>query len=226
MSIICLFDIDGTLLHTGGAGQSAMQIAFEKEFRCNPKEVSIPVAGRTDRAITKDFFDHFNIPWAEKVFREFLLLYLEELPEQLERKQGQVLPGVFELLEQLQEDPRCTLGLLTGNFEQAAETKLKYYELDRFFQFGGFGDQHEHRNGVAQLAIQSAKKHVSREILPHNVWVLGDTPADVECARAIDANAIAVSTGYFTREQLELMTPDHLFDDFSNTNEVLQSILS
>ena len=216
----CFFDIDGTLLSTGGAGQAAMESALAAEFQAHVPAKGIPFAGRTDRSIVQDFFTYFEVEHNEERFDRFMRAYLDHLPASLQKQDGLILPGVAHLLAELAERDDVVLGLLTGNFQAGAQLKLQHYELHAYFAFGGFGDRHYHRDDVAREALAEARQHHGDEIPPDRTWVIGDTPADVQCARAIGAKAVAVATGTFSREELEPTQPDHLFDDFSDPAEL------
>jgi phosphoglycolate phosphatase-like HAD superfamily hydrolase len=119
-----------------------------------------------------------------------------------------------------------TMGLLTGNFEAGAVCKLEHYKIADYFAFGGYGDVHRHRDDVARDSLGKAQQYLNAEISPSDVWVIGDTPSDVQCGRAIGANVIAVATGLFKLEELEATNPDHLFADFADVDRVVSTIQS
>jgi phosphoglycolate phosphatase len=225
MKHVCLFDIDGTLLSTGGAGQRAMERALGTAFGLTDLSHDIPAAGRTDRAITADLFRHHGIPDSEGARRQFLTAYFDHLPEMLAELRGRVLPGIVELLDRLVERGDVALGLLTGNYRRGADLKLQHYRLDHHFRFGGFGDEHFDRDDVARVALREACRHLDRDVSPEHLCVIGDTPSDVKCARAIGARAVAVATGIYSRAELEASRPDHLFDDFTDPRELLDSLI-
>jgi phosphoglycolate phosphatase len=218
---ICLFDIDGTLLSSGGAGQAAMEFAMEKQFGITEPTEGISVAGRCDFAITSDLLKFHNVDPSDENRCLLRDRYLDRLPEELGLRPGLILPGVEELLRRLSENSHV-LGLLTGNFQAGATCKLEHFQLAEFFNFGGFGDEHSLRDDVAREAFQQAKEFLDREIDAKEVWVIGDTPADVQCGRAINANVIAVATGMFSFDQLKETQPDHLFADFSQVDEFVK----
>ena len=222
---VCLFDIDGTLLNTGGAGQAAMEAALQSEFKANRSVEGIYTVGRTDRAILNDLFAHHGIEHNETTWNRFLNAYLEHLPQFLAKLEGLVLPGIRALLKQLSEREDVAVGLLTGNYRQSARIKLEHYELFDYFKFGGFGDVHFKRDDVARDAVREVQRHLNDSVSMERVWVIGDTPADVRCGRVVGANVIAVGTGLFSREDLEETQPDYYFDDFSNPQSLL-SLLS
>ena len=220
---VCLFDIDGTLLNTGGAGQSAMEAVLKIEFGIENLEVNIPTAGRTDRAIISDLFKDLDIEQTEENWSLFRDAYLKLLPEEMGDNTSRLLPGVCELLEELSALENVHLGLLTGNFQTGAWAKLSHFGIDHHFNFGGFGDHHHNRDDVARTAFEKTNEHLGLEkmISANAIWVIGDTPADVQCSRAIGANAIAVATGMYDSKTLEEAKPDHLWDDLTNPEKFL-----
>jgi phosphoglycolate phosphatase-like HAD superfamily hydrolase len=225
MMHVCLFDIDGTLLNTGGAGQAAMEAAMQSEFKANTSVEGIYTVGRTDRAILNDLFAYHGIEHDEITWRRFLDAYLEHLPQYLAKLEGLVLPGIRALLKQLSEREDVAVGLLTGNYRESARLKLEHYKLFDHFEFGGFGDVHFNRDDVAHDAMREVHRHLNGSVSTERVWVIGDTPADVRCGRAIGANVVAVGTGVFSKKDLEPTPPDYYFDDFSNPQSLL-SLLS
>lgn len=219
---VCLFDIDGTLLLTGGAGQAAMEIVLQKEFGINELNVDIHAAGRTDRSIVTDLFEQVGIENTTENWNQFENAYLKTLPDHMGCDDGQLLPGVVELLNVLSDLDHVHLGLLTGNFEKGAWTKLSHYNIDHHFKFGGFGDHHYDRDDVARVALKATLEHLGNPIAAEEIWVIGDTPSDIQCSRAIGANVIAVATGIFDRQVLENAKPDELWNDLSNIDAMVE----
>lgn len=213
---VCLFDIDGTLLSTGGAGQRAMERALTEMFGVPDPNEDIPAAGRTDRAITSDLFRHHGLEPSHQEWVDFQNVYFAHLQTTLRELSGVVLPGVVSLLEQLANRDNVTLGLLTGNFREAARLKLSHHAIDHHFEFGGYGDDHHDRDDVARIAFQEACRHLNRDVTRDSVIVIGDTPSDVKCARAIGARVVAVATGMFSRDELAETCPDALYTDLSD----------
>ncbi|MEO2015783.1 MAG: HAD hydrolase-like protein [Fuerstiella sp.] len=223
---VIFFDIDGTLLSTGGAGQRAMERALNEEFRIEFPFEGVLTAGRTDRGITDEILERYsfdNTPENRTRFRE---AYLDQLPRSLHDSPGLLLPKIRELLEQLAIHSHVTLSLLTGNYAEGAWIKLRHYELDHFFQFGGFGDNDAHRNDVAQAAIAAASAQFNRTVDGAETMVIGDTPADIQCAHAIGAKCVAVATGVYSSSELQPYHPDYLFEDFADTDQVVDRILA
>lgn len=188
--------------------------AVKREFKLNG-ETQFNIHGCTDRGIAKELFENHGVENTEANWLRFRDAYLAELPETLVGVEGFVLPGVEELLEQLSQRSDCTLGLLTGNVREGARLKLEHYGLHEYFQFGGFGDDHPERNDVARQAFEAAQQQVE-DLQPHKVWVIGDTPNDVRCGRAIDANVVVVTTGAFAEDAFEKDRPDYLWDGLTN----------
>ncbi|MCA8989921.1 MAG: HAD hydrolase-like protein, partial [Planctomycetaceae bacterium] len=151
MSRVFLFDIDGTLLNSGRAGQAAMEDALRVEFGVTEMDCDISYAGRTDSAIVQDLFAWFELPADPATFERFQQRYFSLLPTHLADRNGKVLPGVTRLLEHLNADSNDWTGLLTGNFERSGWMKVRHFAIDHHFSFGAFGDHHTNRDDVARL---------------------------------------------------------------------------
>ncbi|NIP85409.1 MAG: HAD hydrolase-like protein [Planctomycetales bacterium] len=221
---ICLFDIDGTLIRTGGAGKAAFEAALADAFGIAAEGSRVPFSGRTDRAIVRDFFCLHGIDDSPATWERFRTAYLQHLPATLASRPGAVLPGILALLETFAPRPDIRTGLLTGNIAAGAEVKLNHYRLNHFFAFGGFGDRHVDRAEVAREALAAARDQTVAEVRSENVWVIGDTPLDIRCARAIGAHVVAVCTGTHARGALASEEPDVLVDDLGDPSPVLDAI--
>lgn len=219
---VIFFDIDGTLIKTGGAGQDAMMAAIMEEFKLEGLSGQVPVSGRSDRAITRDLFLEHGIEDSDANWQRFISAYVSGLKANLPHRNGRVLPGVTDLLEQLVQRTDVALGILTGNIRSSARVKLEYFGLDQHFLFGGYGDDHPDRNDIARDAMVAAHRHLDGKFDPDGVWVIGDTPNDVRCARAIQARVLAVATGLHDAKELEACHPDLLLDDLSNPEPFLK----
>ncbi|MFW7377751.1 MAG: HAD family hydrolase [Oligoflexus sp.] len=218
------FDIDGTLVLTNGAGKEALRVALRDEFGVTDPNVEIDYGGRTDRSIAKELFDLNQVPALTENFLSLYQSYLRELREHLPKSRGVMLPGVLELLTRLQDDGQVGIGLLTGNIEEGAFAKLAHFQIDRYFAFGGYGDHHEARDDIARECLLKAETHAGHKIHGEQVFVIGDTPHDVTCSRAIGARCIAVCTGYAPRESLLAAEPEILIDDMSETEALIDII--
>lgn len=218
---IYLFDIDGTLLSTGGAGGSAFRETLAEEFGVTGEVAHVPMNGRTDRAIARDLFHHHGIADTPENWHRFRDSYLRRLPNHLAAKPGSVLPGIEAILQQLSGKDDVAVGLLTGNLQEGARLKLGYFGIYHHFSFGGFGDHHFHRNDVAQEAFKAVPEHCAGRVTLERVWVIGDTPLDIHCARAIGAQAVAVATGAYSMEELAAEKPDLLLPDLADPSPLL-----
>jgi phosphoglycolate phosphatase-like HAD superfamily hydrolase len=222
---ILLFDIDGTLVNTGGAGGAALRTAFRDTFDVDDAG-KVAFSGRTDRAIVRSFLDLHGMEPCDENWCRVRDAYLQRLPEFMPRHEGRVLPGVQGLLDALRGRDDTALGLLTGNLREGAQIKLAYYDIDHYFAFGGFGDEHYERDDVARDALDAALAHLNGRASSHRVWVIGDTPLDVACARVIGAQVLAVTTGIHPREELLRSEPDVLLDSLVDTPQVLEILLA
>ena len=220
---VILFDIDGTLVHTGGAGKAALQDALAVEFQIDAA-YDVPIHGHTDRGIARSLFRAHGLDDSQENWDRFRAAYLRVLPDHLPRCTGRVLPGVTELLDLLSERGDVAVGLLTGNVQEGARIKLGYYGLMHHFRFGGFGDVHYERNDVAREALAVVHAFSNGRAAPERIWVIGDTPLDVSCARHIGARCVAVVTGNHTLEELTAAQPDLLLNDLSDPASLLAHI--
>jgi phosphoglycolate phosphatase-like HAD superfamily hydrolase len=208
---LVLFDIDGTLIATGGAGEKAFGQVCHAEFGIAGAGAKLHFAGRTDPAIVRDFFGHHSIEPSQGNFQRFFDRYVFHLDHMLGQLNGRVLPGVHEWIEELRALPQPpVIGLLTGNILLGAQLKLSHYALWGGFVMGAFGDDHEDRNELARIAYARGRKRLGKNLRGEEILVIGDTPRDIECARAIDARVLAVATGQYTVEQLATHQPDYV----------------
>jgi phosphoglycolate phosphatase-like HAD superfamily hydrolase len=218
---ICLFDIDGTLIASGGAGKAALEAALASEFGIRRISDQLSLSGRTDRAILRDLFRLHGIEDTEDNRLRLFTAYLAHLPRCLATSPGRVLPGIAALLGMLHGRQDVALGLLTGNIRAGARAKLGHYRLDTYFAFGGYGDDHLDRDDVAREALAEVHRRYNDDVQPERIWVIGDTPLDIRCARAIGARAVAVCTGWHSRDELAGHAPDLLLDDLADAAPLL-----
>jgi phosphoglycolate phosphatase len=233
---LILFDIDGTLVLTGGAGVRAMNRACAELAGHADALSGIAVAGRTDRIILADVVARTGRLLDEElllVLRERYLVHLREeilrpgaMPtaEYLGPRGGikAVMPGIRELLDELQARPDVLLGLLTGNFEEGARIKLEHFDLWRYFRCGAYGDDAADRNALVPIAVGRARRCGLPEIAGAQIFVIGDTPHDIACARAAGAVAVGVATGGFTVDELRACGADVVFKDLAGREAFLE----
>jgi len=211
---LVLFDIDGTLIHTGGAGVKAFAKVFQTEFNAVEGFEKMKFAGRTDVSLVREFFDYHRIPHNNSNLAKFFDRYVFWLDEMLGRTETVICPGVREFIDDLKALPEPpVLGLLTGNIRLGAEIKLRSAQLWEEFETGGFADDHELRDQIAVVARDRGSRLVGRELPGEQVVVIGDTPHDIRCGRAIGARVLAVATGGSNYSELESHRPDWLVRD-------------
>ena len=213
---LVLFDIDGTLILTGGAGMKAFSEAFAEEFDLPHATEAMDFAGRTDRGLAYQVFRANHIELTEANFHRFTKAYTQRLAKHLPADNTQPLTGVLALLDAIESMPAPpVLGLLTGNLPIGAELKLIHYNLWHRFEFGAFGDSTENRNEIARTALESARNQFP-SLNPSEILIIGDTPADIHCAQSINARVLAVATGNFTEAQLAEHHPTFLAPDLTS----------
>ncbi|MGL6073828.1 MAG: HAD family hydrolase [Fimbriiglobus sp.] len=217
-----LFDIDGTLIRTGGAGKAAMEGAMRLAFGLSEVLDNVPYSGRTDPAIGHDLLVENRIDPTPENLARLHATYLEVLPQRLHEIGGEVCVGVRELLAELEREPAIVLGLLTGNMRHGAQVKLSHFGLWDTFALGGFGDRHTDRDDVAREAQANLHEHLGRRLPAEEIWIIGDTPLDVKCAKAIGVKSIAVATGWHPREELDATGADLVLDDLRDTAALLE----
>ena len=213
---LVLFDIDGTLVHTGGAGTAAFTKTFAKQFNLHHGTEKMKFAGRTDISLVREFFRIHDVTATPEHFREFFGHYVFWLQHILEVNGGEMCRGVREFIRELQALPHPpVLGLLTGNVQIGAEIKLRHFGLWETFRFGGFADDHEERDQIAAAAFRRARRVLGNELQPQEVVVIGDTPFDVRCGKFIGAKTLAVATGGSKLEELKASAADWTVADLT-----------
>ena len=225
MKKLILWDIDGTIIVSHGAGARAMEKALTKRFGITVDLSRIDWAGRTDAWITGEVFRYVGLPDTPQNSHNYLETYLELLPQELAGgPQGRVLPGVLELLETLHHHKDIAQGLLTGNLRRGAEFKLTHYKVWHYFEFGAFADDSPRRNDLGPHALRRAQERHAVEFLPDRTFIIGDTPHDIECGKVVGARTIGVATGRYSVEELAAHQPTAVFADFSDTAAFLRTI--
>ena len=221
---LLLFDIDGTLINSGGAGVHALIVAFKERFGVDDDFQDIEIAGMTDSGIVLSILNKHKIPATTENVSGFLDSYVHFLSLELPRRKGELLPGVLELLERLKSRPHVVLALLTGNVSRGAQLKLEHYGVWHFFEFGAFADDHRDRNELGRFARARAKEKHGREFAASEIDDIGDTPRDIACGKALGARTIAVATGRWARAELAKHQPDFLIDDLSNVETIMDTL--
>lgn len=222
MSRVILFDIDNTLLYTGGAGSFAMNLAFSRMFDVPDGFARVEFSGRTDRYILETGLSEHRIEGdVDSHLPAFTEAYYQLLPDALSQREGYLMPGFPELLSALR-DGGARLGLATGNFSRAATIKLDFYGIGGYFSGGGFGEISVHRKDVVADAIRT----VANGTQASDIVVVGDTPHDVTSALDNGAIGVGVATGKFTAEELSDSGAHMVFADFSDWQGAAKTLLS
>ena len=228
-----LFDIDGTLLVTS-AGRAALETAIRDAFALQQPDCSVDFSGRTDRSIVSELLDKNGLLNSEENFTRLKDSYLRVFPAELEAEGARLLPGVRSLLWELTQLPSVKLVAMTGNFEQAGKEKLRFCGLHEYFTAVSGGDTDRLRDDLARRTVEAlvpghrsdAPTQLLNYDLASDFTVIGDTPADIQCAKAIGAKAIGVCTGWYTQDQLLSESPDRIFSDLGETAEVIAELVS
>ncbi len=227
---LVLFDIDGTLLLTAGAGRRAITLALADRLGAADAWRQVRFDGKTDPQIVRELLEAAGNPAARDpdTIADICERYVLHLEEELDRSPGatRILPGVMPLLDRLEARGDVVLGLLTGNLARGAGLKLRAGGLDPArFQVGAYGSDSSHRPDLPGIAARRAAPIFGRVPAGETVVIVGDTPADVTCGRAIGARAVAVATGSYPASALREAGAYAAFDNFSDTNAVLDALL-
>jgi phosphoglycolate phosphatase len=209
---LILFDIDNTLLNTGGAGGLAMNLAFQEMFGINDGFAKVEFSGRTDLYIFLEGLRLHGIAGGHQAhLEEFLRRYHLHLERTLAERKGHLMPGFPPLLEALAQRDGNRIGLATGNFSQAAWMKVDHYGIKEYFSGGVFGEASPDRSEMVRSGIQA----IAAEIAPDEVLIIGDTPHDVSSALDNGVTAVGVATGSYSVDQLRDSGAQMVFPDFS-----------
>lgn len=210
--MLYLFDIDGTLVDTGGAGMAALKEATREIF--GEDGPPLDLAGATDLGIVLNIHGHFDVDPTPGSIDAYFGTYQKRLDWNLANGgfPGRVLDGVTHLLDDLAKRTDTTLGLLTGNIAGGAASKVRHFGLSSYFHFGAYGCDHPDRNRLGPIALERAATHAGRSFTAEETWVIGDTPKDIACAHAIGARCLAVATGSFTAVELEAHGADRVVE--------------
>src|ERR1041385_4502485 len=221
---LLLFDIDGTLIHSGGAGIEALKVVLKERFGITDDLGDIEIAGMTDSGIVISILKKHKISATTENGAALLDSYVHFLSLELPRRKGKLLPGVLQLLETLKTRKHLVLALLTGSVSRGARLKLEHYGVWHFFEFGAFADDHRDRNELGRFARARAKEKHGREFAGSEIDIIGDTPRDIACGKALGARTIAVATGRWSRDALGKYHPDFLIDDLSDVETIVDTL--
>lgn len=227
-----LWDVDGTLLRSNGVAQRAFDVAAEHVLGRPPGEHEVRMSGKTDPLIALEILLFAGL--SEEEAHERLPRVVERLEAELAeardlvREQGHVMPGVETVLAELHDDPGVVQSVLTGNTAANAAVKLEAFALDRWLdvEVGAFGSDDSDREQLVPIALDRVRRLRGRDLGPEDVWVVGDTPRDLACARAGGARCLLVATGRFSLDELEAEDADELLPDLTDTDRVLKLLRS
>ena len=216
---LVLFDVDGTLIHTDGAGKKAFARTFAAAFNAHDGIRKVNFGGRTDVSLARELFGIHGIPASPEHFQKFFDHYAFCLDDVMRQAGGGACPGVSEFIQELRALPKPPmLGLLTGNIRLGAEIKLRRYGLWEHFETGAFADDGEDRNHIAAAALERGRRLLGANLAGEEVLVVGDTLHDIRCGRHIGARVLAVATGGADFEELEQHKPDWVVEDLTRVS--------
>jgi len=219
---LLLFDVDATLVLTGGAGLRALNRAFQRLYSVDNAMYAIAPQGKTDPAIVREIF-HKNMPGhapEAALIANILETYLEFLKEEVAHSDSyEVLPGIAEILNELSGREGVVLGLATGNIETGARIKLQRGDLNRFFAFGGYGSDAEDRVLLVRRAVENAYLQHGRMIDGQDTFVIGDTPLDITAGRSAGCRTVGVATGQYSAEHLREAGADFVIANFRDDRD-------
>jgi phosphoglycolate phosphatase-like HAD superfamily hydrolase len=212
---LVLFDIDGTLIDSGGAGIRSLDLALKELFDIDNGFEGISMAGKTDSQIIKEGLLKHNLTLDGSI-SAVMNAYLKHLRHEILNNRKHVKPGIYEVLEKMQPIRDIALGLLTGNLEKGARIKLEPFRLNEYFPAGAFGSDNEDRNTLLPIAVQRFEEILQDSIEINTCIIVGDTPRDVECAHIFGAQCIGVATGPYSYEDLQDAGADLVVQDLAD----------
>lgn len=220
--ILLLWDIDGTIITSGNAGEEALRLSLKRLHNLDLELERIDYRGRTDVKISYMILKEYGIEASKENVDAFLQGYFRGLEEELPKRHASVLPGVLDILN----DPsgRFVHGLLTGNCRRGAQLKLTEYGVWHYFPFGAFADDSMERNDLGPFALRRAQEQTGKAFPPSRVFIIGDTPHDISCGKIIGAHTVGVSTGTYTFPELSACQPSALFENLSDVNRFISHV--
>ncbi len=214
--IMLLFDVDGTLIYSGGAGTRSIDLSFRETYGIKEAMKGISPDGKTDPLIIEEVFvKKLKKNPDKKEIEEILQKYLLYLQKEIKNPFYKIIEGVKEFLEWAEDSNKFLMGLATGNLEKGAIIKLRPSSLLKYFKFGGFASDSHIRTEILKIAYQKGKKIAERENFEiSDVFVIGDTPRDIKAAKEAGFKSIGMATFRFSFEELKKSDPDHVFNNF------------
>lgn len=216
-----LFDIDGTLLNTHGAGRRAFSSALKATTGIEDDLLHIRFAGATDLDLLQALMSHHQISFSKELAAQFFEHLHKDLKKTVQEEPVEIFKGVSELLDTLNAHPLVRLALVTGNTEMGAQIKLEAAGLDHHFRIGAFGREHADRCKLAAMALDRLQSGIHSDEEIDRVFLIGDTPSDISAAHSIEAECIAVATGGYNVDELQKAGADYVLYDLSDTDCVL-----
>jgi len=221
MAKLILFDVDGTLTDSGGAGKRAFERTLEELTGIKDGFRGVNYAGKTDIQILREALTNLSLNHDRQLSRRFFESYPRHLKAEISKTNGRIKPGVKQLLEKLKDCDHFFLGLLTGNVEVGARLKLESFGLNPFFPLGAFGGDEEDRNKLLPVAVRRLMEATRVQVDFSECVVVGDPPLDVECAKVHGAGSIAVATGPYSVEVLDATHADLVLPDLTGTDRII-----
>ncbi len=219
MNKLIIWDIDGTILDCKGCGRSALSLTFEKLYGHQDAFVDVDLTGKIDIEVITEIVSLHDIPSFD--LNDFMGHYGEVLKEVMDKIEGiNLLPGVEDILRYYSDKKDYYFSIATGNCKTGALGKLEYCRVNQFFKTGAYGDQAHNRTKLIELAIENAISFYGQVFEKESIFYLGDTPKDIEAAKANGIQSVAVSTGFYTHEALKDHLPHHLLKNMQNLNQV------
>lgn len=221
---LVLFDIDGTLVDSGGAGRRALERAFHTVLSVENAFAGYSMAGKTDIQIVKEALSLRGVPARDGMVPSILASYLEYLGREMKNPWKKLKPGVGELLDELTPLPGLGIGLLTGNLREGARMKLEPFGIFDRFSFGAFGSDSEDRNALLPLAVRRYAETSGVSVPYEDCIVVGDTPRDVASAKPFGAVSVAVATGPYPLDELRKTGADLVLQDLTGRGAFMEII--